>query len=449
MGYKPTILIVDDIALVRLQFKALLSGDFHVLDAGTPKEAFSCLEKNSVDLVLLDLMMPDVTGFELFNGIKANYPDTDIIIATVSDDPQMVLKSLKNGAKDYIFKDDLEGNPDILKKTVWEVLTKKQKSQWLDSFVAMQSSATIFIPKNERYTHAYALAFNAVNGDLSLVILGETGVGKSTLVAYIHQTLMPKMPLITVNCSAICQSLAEAELFGSELGAFTGSTETKKGKVELAHGGILFLDEIGNLSQDIQEKLLCALETKRITRVGGNKELQLDFTLITATNKDLEKEVQSGHFRSDLYYRIKQFSVTLPPLRSDSELICQFSKYYLSIFNQKYKTDYKFPLPILDQMIKNPWPGNLRELKNEIQILVWQYSQGLVHRPAWTTPTPTSQERDLPSHLGAIEIHEITTALEKHRYNLAATARELNIHRSTLQGKLRKHAIYPQKTGHQ
>ena len=449
MHYKPTILIVDDMALVRLQFKTLLLPYFHILEASCQKEAFVALKENPIDLVILDLMMPDVTGFELLNDIKHDYPDIAIIIATASNDPQMVLKSLKKGAKDYVFKEDLEHNPAILKQSIDEILNKKQEKKWMDAFVEMYASTDTFMPESPKYKDIYTLATSAIQGDLSLVILGETGVGKGTLVSYIHQKLMPKTPLITVNCSAICPSLAEAELFGSDMGSFTGSTDTKKGKLELAHGGILFLDEIGNLSQDIQEKLLCALETKRITRVGGCKELQLEFTIITATNKDLHAEVQKGRFRADLYYRIKQFSVTLPPLRSDSELIRQFSKYYLSIFNQKYKTSYKVPLPILDQMLKNQWPGNLRELKNEIQIQVWQYSQGVATAPELSglKQRLRLRKQNLASQMSAIEFQEITNALCKHNDNIAAAARELDIHRSTLQGKLRKHALYPQKIG--
>ena len=447
MKFKPLILIIDDNSLVRLQFKSLLSADFIVMEAETRRASLTILKTNDIQLVVLDLLMPDVCEFELLTTIRREYPDVAVVMATVSDDPQMVLKSLKNGAKDYVFKEDLETNPNLLKKTIQDILDAKQERQWSESRVSVDANIEIFIPAIPGYQTTFDLALRVAKGQLALVILGETGVGKGTLVTYIHQKLMPKKPLITIDCGAICHSLAEAELFGTERGAFTGAVDTRKGKIEMANGGILFLDEIGNLSRDLQEKLLCALETKRVVRVGGHKEIQLDFTLITATNKNLETAVKNGEFRSDLYYRIKQFVVTLPALKENPELIRQFSEHYILDFNQKYNCNFRLLAPIQQKLLESHWVGNIRELKNEIQIMVWLHSQGEIHIPRWATNmSMVREEGTLNDQIASIEVEEIKNALTKHNYNLSGTARELKIHRSTLQGKLRKHGIYPTKS---
>jgi len=302
----------------------------------------------------------------------------------------------------------------------------------------------IFVPKVQTYQDIYEMATLAVQGDISLVILGETGVGKGTLVSYIHQKLLPKKPLITVNCGAICSSLAEAELFGSELGAFTGSTETRKGKLELANDGILFLDEVGNLSPDIQNKLLCAIESKTIMRVGGTKELQLNFKLITATNTNLEEAVKAGQFRADLYYRIKQFSLELPPIRKNPKLIQTFAAHYITIYNKKYNCNFNTTDAFQNHIMTSPWHGNLRELKNEIKMRVWLHSQKRnnddivinLYRKAKNT---------INDEINDIEAYKIKNAISTHS-NISAAARALNIHRSTLQGKLKKHGLYPIKS---
>lgn len=448
MPHYQSILIIDDLELMRLQLKLLLADEYKIFEASSQKEALEILRSNDIQLVILDLLLPDVVELELLTKIRTDFPDVAVVIATVSDDPAMVVKCLKNGAKDYIFKDDLETNPLLLKESVRNILHSKQQQNWCDSRVKLTSQKETFIPNSQSYQRIYDLALRAVNGSLSLVILGETGVGKGTLVNYIHQKLMPNRPLVSVNCGAICHSIAEAELFGTERGAFTGAFETRKGKIEMANGGILFLDEIGNLSQDLQEKLLCALETKKVTRLGGTKEIQLDFTLISATNKDLETAVAAGQFRADLFYRIKQFEVRLPSLRENPDVTIEFADHYISKFNQKYGTSFQLKAPLRSQMLANAWIGNLRELKNEIQIMTWLHSQGEPYFPRWGTPTvpihPT--ERTLNEQLSTIERAELQSALEHAQHNLAATARALNIHRSTLQGKLRKHGIYPEKS---
>lgn len=440
---KPTLLLIDDLALVRLQFRDILRNDFTIIEAGSSSEALSVLNQHYVDLVVLDLMMPDVVGLTLFESIRSRFPSLPILIATASDDPKSVLNCLKSGAKDYLFKEDLSTEPRKLLETVHRVLLNQQQRAVADCCLDKLNDTSIFLPSIAPYTACFNTAVQAVKGDFSLVILGETGVGKGTLVHYIHSQLMPKKPLVTVNCGAICPSLAEAELFGSEQGAFTGSTQLRKGKLELAHGGILFLDEITNLSYELQSKLLCALESKKITRLGGSQEISTQFVLICATNRNLEKDVQDGKFRTDLYYRIQQFSLKLPPLREHPKLIRAFVEYYLGVFNKKYKSSVVLSEKNYQDFFKNPWIGNIRELKNELQKLVWLQSQGNTYQaPESPCVVPHS---NLHKDLSSQELRSIRLALDKCGYNIMATARELGLHRSTLQGKLRKFNLYPVK----
>ena len=197
------------------------------------------------------------------------------------------------------------------------------------------------MPNLDAYKKAYLQAEIAIKGNLSLLIHGETGVGKSMLVNNIHQKFLPNSPLVSIDCGAICVSLLESELFGFEKGAFTGAEQTKMGKIELANNGILFLDEIGNASLDVQQKLLRVLQEKKISRLGSNKEIPVDFMLITATNKDLLKLIEKGEFKKDFYFRIKQIEIELPSLKNNKEITKHFSQYYLDFYNKKYNTHFE------------------------------------------------------------------------------------------------------------
>ena len=441
--YKPTVLITDDLALSRLHLKHLLLPDFLIFEASSKKECLDCLEKEAVDLVLLDLLMPDVDGYELLDLLRKKYPDLPLILISISDQASHVVQCIKKGAKDYVFKDDLKEDPSLLKRAVRDVIDSHCQKQTLETISQQRNEGDFVIPEHPIYQTLYDRALRAVRGGLSMLIYGETGVGKGTLVTYIHHQLFPKSPLIAVNCGAISNSLAESELFGHEKGAFTDALDLRKGKLELAHGGILFLDEISNLSLEIQKKLLCALESRKITRVGGSKEIKLNFQLIVASNKRLEQCIEQGEFREALYFRLKQYEVSLPSLRTYPELIDFFLSHYLSWFNQYYHSHLTLTDDQLKVLKQKAWKGNIRELKNEIQVMVCLHAQG----------EPTSfASSALPSSLGGlteevslIEQKRIQEGLEICKGNIAKTARLLSMSRSTLQGKLRKHDIYPSR----
>lgn len=443
--YRPTVLIVDDQRLTRLHLIHLLGSGFRVLEADSFQSIKQTLTAHHVDLILLDLLMPDVNGYEVVEYLMASFRDIPIMIVTVSTHPEHIIQCLKKGVKDYLFKEDLEGKPSLLSERVLATLAERQFIQSCHSMCRQYyENLDVFIPSLGAYKDVYDQSVMAVKGGLSLLVEGETGVGKGTLVRHIHKLICPDRPLIHVNCGAISATLAESELFGHEKGAFTGAMELHKGKLEAAHGGILFLDEIGNLSLELQQKLLTSIESQSIVRVGGTVEIALNFRLICATNCDLTMAVSQGDFRQDLYYRIKQFPVRLPALRQVPSLIVAFLDYYIGAFNRHYGTTFELTDAERSFFMGRPWNGNIRELKNEIQTKVYLFSQGV---RASSTPVLDKVTHAIQStindELNLIEKQRIEVVLRQADYNISKAARALNIHRSTLQGKLKKYDLYP------
>lgn len=444
-NHLPVILIVDDQSFFRLYLKTLLGSAFLVLEAGNQKECMTLLSEHPVDLVLLDLCMPDVTDYGLLETLKNRYPHLSIIIVSGMDVVDGIVKCIQKGARDYVFKDDLKHNPLLLAQRVTDCIGKDRIARQAEAVVeTCKAQSTIFLPAYAPLQRVYDMALKAVRGGLSLVIYGETGVGKGTLAAYIAHSLFPDDAFVQVNCGAIVESLAQAELFGYQKGAFTDAVDSRKGKFCLADKGVLFLDEVTNLSLSVQEILLTALEQRKICPVGAECDIPVSFQLITASNRSLQDAVAAKTFREDLFYRIGQFSVTLPPLREHPDLILAYAEYYISVYTRLYKTDFEMTSELRRFFLEQEWKGNVRELKHEVQNMVALYSQGdrdYLHEKLqkWHVMRPNS----LGSRIDSLEREVLCRALRDTQGNLAATARQLNIPRSTLQGKLRKYDLYP------
>jgi len=294
-----------------------------------------------------------------------------------------------------------------------------------------QNFFDIFIPKNTMYEQIFDQSLKASNAGLNILIQGDTGTGKDVLTKYIHRQLKPSSNLIIVNCGAICSSLAESELFGHVKGSFTDAREDKIGKIEAAHNGILFLDEIGNMPLNIQQLLLRVIEDKKIIKIGSNKEIKVNFLLITATNENLVKAVEDGRFRQDLYYRIAQFPIKLPNLIGNPKSIQQFAKYFLDLFHKKYAVTNLTVSDFTKQFKDYIWPGNIRELKNKIQIMV---SLGKQKNFLIEDIKPKANISDYKKL--------IKDTLRSNNYNISKTARYLGIKRTTLIYKMQKLDIY-------
>jgi len=444
--YIPTILIVDDQSMFRLYLKTLLGSAFAIVEAGNQKDCLARLSEQPIDLILMDLCMPDVTEYSLLEKVQKNHPNVSIIMVSGMNEVDGIVQCIQRGARDYVFKDDLKQNPLMLAQRVSACIEKNRSSRQAEAVIdASKDQSTIFLPDYPPLQRIYDTALKAVRGGLSLVIHGETGVGKGTLAAYIAQSLFADAAFVQVNCGAIVESLAQAELFGYQQGAFTDATTSRKGKFLLADKGVLFLDEVTNLPLSVQEILLTALEQRRISPVGSECDIPVSFQLITASNRSLQDAIAAKTFREDLFYRIGQFSVTLPPLRQHPELILAHATHYFKIFNTFYKTNCPMTEDLRHFFLHHEWKGNVRELKHEIQNMVALYSQGDASYIADKIKRAQfSEAPSLGSRIDLIEKEELHHTLQAENYNLAATARRLNIPRSTLQGKLKKYALYPE-----
>jgi len=365
----PSILIVDDEPSILQSLGGLLTDEgFEVLTASNGYEALKLIEKESPDLVLLDIWMPGLDGIDTLQEIKKNNPYIQVIIITGHGTIETAVRATKMGAYDLI-----------------------EKPLSIDKIIVAINNALNFrrLEEENRYLRKKMIDKNSISGnsapvqvlkkqiaqaaptDTWILIKGENGTGKELVARTIHQlSQRASEPLIVVNCAAIPEELIESELFGHEKGAFPGATMKKRGKFELANNGTIFLDEIGDMSLRTQSKILRVLQEQKFNRVGGSRTLDVDVRVIAATNKDLELEIENGNFRQDLYYRLNVVPIEVPPLRSRAEDIPQLVEIFLSGFA---KRNEQSPKKISDEVVEllrgYPWPGNVRELKNLVERL--------------------------------------------------------------------------------
>ncbi|MBP7512521.1 MAG: sigma-54-dependent Fis family transcriptional regulator [Bacteroidia bacterium] len=364
------VLIIDDEEKLRGLLARIISLEgFEVLQVGTIAIALKKLEQNEVDVILCDVKLPDGNGVDAVIKIKDKFPFTEIILLTAYGNIPDGVQAIKNGAFDYITKgDDNNKIVPLLHRAIEKKgLTKRVES--LEKTLQSQYSFSKILGKSAAILKAKELAEKVAMQDTSVLLTGETGTGKEVFAQAIHhQSKRNKNNLVAVNCSAIGKDLLESELFGYKAGAFTGATKDKKGLLEEANHGTIFLDEIGEMPIDLQAKLLRVLETQEFYKVGDSKPCKVDIRFITATNRKLEKEIEMGRFRQDLFYRISVFQIELPALRerlADVELL---AKHFLNLFAAKTNKrithlhkDYVLALS------KHNWQGNIRELKNIVE----------------------------------------------------------------------------------
>jgi two-component system nitrogen regulation response regulator NtrX len=367
---KYTVLIVDDEDNIRLSLKGSLEDEgFYVMQASTGEDALKIIEKQDVDIVLLDIWMPGIDGIETLQEIKKSSPDLPVIIMTGHGSIDAAVKTTRLGALDFLEKPlDLNriiitiSNALHMKELSVENALLKKKAEKDDEFIG--TSPAIIRLKEE--------IDRAAPADSWVLILGENGTGKELVARRLHKLSKRNIqPFVEVNCAAIPGELIESELFGHEKGSFTGATERKRGKFDLANNGTLFLDEIGDMSLNTQAKILRILQEQRFERVGGSQTIQVDVRVLTATNKNLEEEIANGKFRQDLYYRLNVIPLLVPPLRERKEDIPQLIEHFLTMYavlnngNKKIITE-----GAIKKLMQHDWPGNVRELKNILERLV-------------------------------------------------------------------------------
>ncbi len=364
-----TILVVDDVDTAREAIADSLRKDGkEVLEAGTLKEARGYLEKNKADICVLDILLPDGNGLSLLDEVIHMAWQPKFIMITAHGQIDYAVEAMKKGALDFITKPiDMK----TLKKSIERAENMVAMRRELDHLRNTQKSAAHFvIGQHPRMQALIDLAQRAADSSVSVLITGESGTGKEVMATYIHQ-IGPRQqrPFIAINCAAIANTLLESELFGHEANAFTGaSNKRKNGLMEVADGGILFLDEISSMPLDMQAKLLRAIEEHAFRRVGGTTLIRVDVQIIAASNRDLKEMIKNGEFREDLYYRLKVVDLDIPPLRKRKEDIPELIGLLLRQSNMSMGANIQDVTPrAMEALIAYDWPGNIRELRNTIE----------------------------------------------------------------------------------
>ncbi|MCX8117880.1 MAG: sigma-54 dependent transcriptional regulator [Desulfobacterota bacterium] len=456
------ILIVDDEPDTVEMIATLLGLEgYQVFSAFSGEEAMRFLQKERqrsldegpVDLILLDVMLGDVDGRQLCQRIKEDevMRFIPVIILTVRSSLQDKLEGLSLGADDYLTKPFI--NEELLAKVRVmlrikdlhdELRRERNKNILLTQALEKRYSYENIIGKNSKMQEIFELISDISGTDSTVLIQGESGTGKELIARAIHfNSLRKDKPFVIANCSAYSQNLLESELFGHEKGAFTGAIRRKIGRFELAHGGTIFLDEIGEISPPTQILLLRVLQDHRFERVGGEETLEVDVRVIAATNKNLTEALKKGTFREDLYYRLNVIPIFVPPLRERKDDIPLLAHHFLKKFSQeKAKPIVDFSPEVMEIFLAHSWPGNVRELENVIEHAVIIAKKEVI--------TPKDLPRNLLQHsidsgepvtLEDFEKNLILKTLKEMGWNKHKAAKKLNITRSTLYGKIRKYGL--------
>src|SRR3954467_1778872 len=447
MSHKPkTILIVAADEGMRDTLTAILKREYRVLRVSSGEAALPVLNRETVDLILLDVRLPGISGFEVLRIIKENYSLTEVIMISAINDVETAVQAMKHGAYHYATKDFDYDQLRSLVRNASERQDLNRQVLTLSAQIAEQTEREFVVGPSKMTRDIIDLVQKIAKLSATVLILGESGTGKELLARLIHREMgEPEAPFIAVNLAAIPKELVESTLFGHEKGAFTGAVRQQLGKFELASNGTLFLDEIGDLRLDLQAKLLRAIQEGEIERVGGTKPIKTEFRLIAATNIDLERAVKEGRFREDLYYRINVIPIKMPPLRDRIEDLPELARLFLD----RYKTKFRKPVKgVADSALKILasywWPGNIRELENLIERLVavsdkeWITDEDLPLEYHFAKLDAASAANDtrFQEACDTFERNFILRALEKSDWNVTATARYLGIPLSTLKHKM-------------
>lgn len=447
----PTILIVDDEPSIVQSLSGLLIDEgFEVTTAGNGYEALQQIESNAPDLVLLDIWMPGIDGLETLQEIKKGHPHTQVIMVTGHGTIETAVQATKFGAFDFIEKPLSIDKVIVAINNALNFRRLEEENRYLRKKTIEKHSIT---GSSEPVKALMASIAMVAPTDSWVLIKGENGTGKELVARTIHNfSQRATSQLIDVNCAAIPEELIESELFGHEKGAFTGANSKKIGKFELADGGTIFLDEIGDMSLKTQAKILRVLQEKQFQRVGASRILEVDVRVIAATNKNLEEEISEGNFREDLYYRLNVVPIEVPPLRDRQPDIPKLVDAFMEEAAQKNRVSKKTTSDeALELLVNNSWPGNVRELKNLIERLVIMVPEDTIladHLPRPYNPKKTSAGASSLEALFHMEklkqaklIFEkqfIQHKLLENEYNVTQTAKAIDVERSYLHRRIKK-----------
>lgn len=441
-------LVDDDKELLEIYDKIFKMNGFEVISCENGERALNALGKNQISVVISDIIMPKMSGIELLRQIKKRTPETEAIMLTAEGSISGAVEAVKEGAFSYIVKpadvDDLISN---IKKAA-ELSKVKIENEVLKDQIATLADGRKFIGISQAAEELRQRAQIVGKTDSAVLITGETGTGKEVLANMIHRcSNRADKPFICVNCGALNENLIESELFGSEKGAYTGAGTQRKGRFEIANGGTIFFDEIGELSLNMQTRLLRVLQEKSFERVGGYETIKSDFRLITATNRNLKQEVAENRFRADLYYRINIIPIEIPPLRERPEDIPALCQNFLEAYSREMNKSVQ---TIDDETIKMlqryNWPGNVRELRNVVERMVVLSHDGMLDLDVLPEEirdmlAEDKTEEALRTQTKAFEKEYIIKIMNKYSGNVAKAADEMQIARKNLYKKLNEYDI--------
>ncbi|MBK7305636.1 MAG: sigma-54-dependent Fis family transcriptional regulator [Chitinophagaceae bacterium] len=443
------ILIIDDEEKLRSLLTRIIKLEgFTVTEAGSLKAGTKLLEKETFDIILCDVKLPDGNGVDFVKEIKPKYPSVEIILLTAYGNIADGVQAIRNGAFDYITKgDDNDKIIPLLNRAI-EKVQLQNRVQQLEQQVGKQYSFENILGESTAITDAIAMAKKVAPTETHVLLLGETGTGKEVFAQAIHQAGSRKTKnFVALNCSTFSKDILESELFGHKQGAFTGAIKDQKGLIEEANGGTLFLDEIGEMPLELQAKLLRILETNEFIKIGDTKPTRSDFRLIAATNKDLQKESEEQRFRSDLFYRLNVFQIKLPSLRERVKDIETLAKHFVQQYAAKInKAALHMDAGFLQKLQQYKWPGNIRELKNIIERTVIlsdgeTLTASLLPFDMQQSVSSASGETLSAFSMASMEKLQILKVLNYTKGNKAETARLLEIGVTTLYRKLEEYKI--------
>jgi len=440
------VLIIDDEEKLRQLLSRIISLEgFTVLEAGSLAAASKVLDKENIDVILCDVKLPDGNGVDFLLQVKPKHPATEIILLTAYGNIPDGVQAMKNGAFDYITKGD---DNDRIIPLLYRAIEKGQlhkKVAHLQQQLSHKYSFDTIIGDSNPIQQAIELAKKVAATDATVLLLGETGTGKEVFAQAIHNnSTRANKSFVAVNCSAFSKELLESELFGHKTGAFTGAIKDKKGLLEEANGGTIFLDEIGEMPVELQATLLRVLETGEFIKVGDTKTLKINIRIIAATNRDLQKEIETGHFRSDLFYRLSVFQIILPSLRERIKDIPALANHFAMVFAAKTNK----PVPVLQKEYLEAlqhynWPGNIRELKNIIErsVILNDEQQLRVKNLPVELQAAHSQSLHSAFELAGVEKLHIQKVLNYTKGNKTEAARLMGIGLTTLYRKIEEYHL--------
>ncbi len=450
MADADTILLVEDDQPQRKTLSGFLrKRGYQVIEAASAGEAEQEAAKHRVDLLLTDLRLGGPDGITLLEALKGRHPDLQALVLTAFGTVEDAVRAMRAGAYDFLSKPvDLDRLEALVEKALERVrLARENRS--LREVVKSSGAFAELVGQSPAMRQVKELAVKVAPSRASVLILGESGTGKEVLARAIHRGSERRgRPFSVINCAAMPESLVESELFGHQKGAFTGATADKKGRFELADGGTLFLDEIGDIPLPVQVKLLNVLQSGQFQRVGGTKTIEVDVRLITATHRDLEKAIQEGTFREDLYYRLNVVSVSMPPLRDRPGDIPLLVDHFIRKHADLSAARIESVAPeVLQNLSAWPFPGNVRELENLIEraVVLAEGSQlkldDFPPQIGQGAPPPSADGQGLEEQVARLEISLIKEALMRNQGNKSAAARDLGLSERAIRYKMKKYSL--------